>query len=550
MKNRGTAGQWVLLSGVLLTNGTIGCGEVEPSDLEGRFDESLESLYYDSQQLWGTKVVNVCFENGPFTSEKQWLRHVIKGQRSWEDAGKVVFTGFGTCSPGQAGIHVTFEASSSSWCWDVEDGVVDMHLASGTHLASACPSIVPALNSEQCFKRHVLHEFGHAIGLDHEEERPDKPTDCTAIRDGHTADTMWGPFDYESIMIGHGGTCQRRTDLSGLDRTGVDLMYGRREGQPARLGDYNGDTLADLLCHQAVIGGKSIDYANSSGQYNGQDYLNLSNWCGHDTGKVFTGKFNNDSSTDLLCHDVTSGAKWVDYASSGQFAGTEWSTNANWCSHDTGELHVGDFNNDGRDDLICHDTANGSLWVDYASSSGQFGGTDWSKTGAWCSQPTRRFHIGNFDGVNGDDLLCHDVSTGTKWLDYSNSSGQFGGTDWSTSANWCGHPGGELFVGDFNGDNRDDLLCHDAVYGYRWVDYASSSGRFEGTDFTSSSNWCYGVGRVSVGRINNDARDDLLCHHMKTGEKWVDYASSSGQFGDSDWYVDWDFCMADYGLLR
>jgi len=41
-----------------------------------------------------------------------------------------------------------------------------------------------------------------------------------------------------------------------------------------------------------------------------------------------------------VCHNVRSGAKWIDYASaSGQFAGTDWSISSGWCSHDSGELH-------------------------------------------------------------------------------------------------------------------------------------------------------------------------------------------------------------------
>ena len=34
------------------------------------------------------------------------------------------------------------------------------------------------------------------------------------------------------------------------------------------------------------------------------------------------------------------GYKWVDYADgNGQFNGTDWERNAQWCNHDAGELH-------------------------------------------------------------------------------------------------------------------------------------------------------------------------------------------------------------------
>ena len=32
----------------------------------------------------------------------------------------------------------------------------------------------------------------------------------------------------------------------------------------------------------------------------------------------------------------------------------------------------------------------------------------------------------------------------------------------------CNHPTAQLFLGDFNGDGRTDLLCHDTASGRKW----------------------------------------------------------------------------------
>ena len=129
-------------------------------------------------------------------------------------------------------------------------------------------------------------------------------------------------------------------------------------------------------------------------------------------------------------------------------------------------------------------------WVDFANASGQFLGTDFQGGGSFCSHDQGRLFVGDFNGDNRDDLLCHDVTTGTKWIDYADGAGHFGGTNWSIATTWCSHAQARLFVGDINGDNRDDLLCHDVASGMKWVDYADSSGRFLGNEWQIDSHWC------------------------------------------------------------
>ena len=49
---------------------------------------------------------------------------------------------------------------------------------------------------------------------------------------------------------------------------------------------------------------------------------------------------------------------------------------------------------------------------------------------------------------------------------------------------WCNHAGAVLFVGDFDGDSRDDILCHDTGNGNKWVSLATPDGSFEGTTWS------------------------------------------------------------------
>lgn len=271
--------------------------------------------------------------------------------------------------------------------------------------------------------------------------------------------------------------------------------------------------------------------------FEGTNWYRNAGWCSHSGSQLLTGDFNRDGRDDLLCHDDR-GRKWIDYANArGEFEGTDWYRNAGWCTG-SAELHIGDFNGDNRDDMLCHGST-GNKWIDYADSSGRFLGTDWQRTTNWCSHTGAKIYIGDFNGDEHDDMLCHD-NAGSMWVDRADAFGRFYGSDWSYSASWC-IGNAKLLIGKFNEDNRDDLLCH-GVGGNKAIDYASVNGQFIGSDWSRTTNWCSHSGaEVHTGDFNGDGRTDMLCHDG-AGNKWVDFANNLGQFLGTDWQRDSGWC--------
>jgi hypothetical protein len=167
-------------------------------------------------------------------------------------------------------------------------------------------------------------------------------------------------------------------------------------------------------------------------------------------------------------------------------------------------------------------------------------GAYWSIPSNFCSHAGATLFTGDFNGDSRDDLLCHDREGGT-WIDYADGSGRFGGHDAFVDTNFCTHAGAELRVGRFNSDSRDDLLCHDRAGG-TWIDYADTAGRFGTHDWFGDADFCTHAGaELLIGRFNSDSRDDLLCRDL-AGGTWIDYASTTGTFGRHDWFADLDLC--------
>ncbi|WP_411026712.1 FG-GAP repeat domain-containing protein, partial [Salmonella sp. s54395] len=97
---------------------------------------------------------------------------------------------------------------------------------------------------------------------------------------------------------------------------------------------------------------------------------------------------------------------------------------------------------------------------------------------------------------------------------YANAAGNFHDrTGWEEGIEWCSHSGASLFIADFNGDGKDDMLCHDSA-GHKWVALANCQSNFsDGTSWEAGLAWCYhSTAVLHVGDYNGDKKADMLCH--------------------------------------
>ncbi|AUX26867.1 uncharacterized protein SOCEGT47_074370 [Sorangium cellulosum] len=96
-----------------------------------------------------------------------------------------------------------------------------------------------------------------------------------------------------------------------------------------------------------------------------------------------------------------------DHPISGAFFGEDFAlADRQFCSASGDKLYAGDFNGDGREDLLCN-SANGDMSVDLSNTNGQFWTAEWTFPGRnLCDVAGGQIAVGDFDNGGGADLAC------------------------------------------------------------------------------------------------------------------------------------------------
>jgi hypothetical protein len=208
-------------------------------------------------------------------------------------------------------------------------------------------------------------------------------------------------------------------------------------------------------------------------------------WIMNDNDQLRVGDFNGDGKDDLY---IRNGQDWASL-----FVGMLRSSGsglqnlivyendfAGWIMGDSDQLHVADFNGDGKDDLYVF---NGLDWEnDYLGMFRSNGGSVtfielYTNTiPGWDLETYDRFHVADVNGDGKDDLY---VQNNHDWGDFrylgilrSNGSALTGGYHEDVIGSWSLDRDQALRVGDTNGDGKDDLFIQDPW----WFGMFRSSG--------------------------------------------------------------------------
>jgi hypothetical protein len=243
---------------------------------------------------------------------------------------------------------------------------------------------------------------------------------------------------------------------------------------------------------------------------------------------VQTGDFTGDGRTDIVGRDLKTGFWWI-----GVNNGVNGFTNSLWGAWNPGvtwvDVRVGDFNHDGKADIIGRVLETGQWWVALSNGSGFTNSlwATWSTAVTWID-----VQVGDFNGDGSADIAGRVLQSGQWWVSLSGgatASSTSLWTTWSTAVTWV-----DVQVGDFNGDGSEDIAGRVLQSGQWWVGLSNGSTAFNTTlwaTWNPNVTWV----DVNVGDFNGDGKSDIIGRVLQTGQWWVAISNGSTAFQNNLW---------------
>ena len=218
----------------------------------------------------------------------------------------------------------------------------------------------------------------------------------------------------------------------------------------------------------------------------------------------FTGDFNNDGRSDIVLQNGSSSALWLMNGTAiGAGSGNVGATlGSGWFA-----LGAGDFNGNGTDDLLLQNGQQLALWqmngVTIAAGSGNIGtlGSGWMVAG-----------VADFTNDARADILLQNGQQLALWAMNGTTIGAGSGNIGTLGSGWM-----LAGTGDFNGDSRADILLQNGQQLALWQMNGTSIIAGSGNIGTLGSGWMV----AGVDDFTNDGRSDILLQNGQQLALWA-----------------------------
>lgn len=331
-------------------------------------------------------------------------------------------------------------------------------------------------------------------------------------------------------------------------------------------GDFTGDGRGDLVLHF----GNSLALYNSDGSKmnhlsTATERVNTggSSWQFTAGDKFYVGDFNGDGKKDLFVFNGTDWGSYGPYFALLRSNGSGFDcikrydkTLEGWQMSAGDKFYVGDFDGDGKDDFyIVNTTSWSTKYVGMMKSNGT--GMSFVKRydnnlgapGYWIMNKNDKFYVGDFDGDNKDDLYMANLADwSTNYVGMIKSGGNtlncikvFS----NTLPGWTMADNDQHLVGDFNGDGKADMYVFN---GTNWNPEYLLMVKSTGADLAYVKRYdgvipgweMAPADRLYLADVNGDGKKDLYIYNTTNWDKeYLGILSSSGTGLTGSWQKDW-----------
>jgi hypothetical protein len=182
----------------------------------------------------------------------------------------------------------------------------------------------------------------------------------------------------------------------------------------------------------------------------------------------------------------------------------------------------GDFNGDGKTDVLAREAATGYLWLYRGNGVG--GWQPRIRVGQGWNGFNSIVGPGDFNGDQFVDVFARERSTGYLWLYRGNGAGGWlprvrVGSGWNAFNSIVG-------PGDFNGDGQVDLLARETATGYLWLYPGNGAGGWL-QRVRVGHGWNSLTAVMSPGDLNGDRTADVVGRDGQ-GNLWLYRGNGSG----------------------
>ncbi|MEY2884417.1 MAG: hypothetical protein RL490_2141 [Pseudomonadota bacterium] len=193
---------------------------------------------------WPIREIPVCWEDPQpqHARQRQQVRTAVAA--SWETVANVRMIGWEACAPGERAVRITVgptewpRAILGRWALSTRTTMwlnFDMSAMEGF---SGCRG-----QEDRCEQFTAVHEFGHMLGLIHEQDRPDTPADClrrlsqpgqvtTRPNDDLVMLTAYDPNSLMNYCSSDGWNPRVPLRLTPDDVKGIQILFGPPPARP------------------------------------------------------------------------------------------------------------------------------------------------------------------------------------------------------------------------------------------------------------------------------------------------------------------------------